>query len=73
MMNIGTRPTYGAHQLSLEVHIFGFSGDLYGQRLSVSFIRRIREERQFASSEDLRRQLEQDKQQILNNNEKQSF
>ena len=61
MMNIGTRPTYDGTTLSLEVHLFDFDGDLYGQTLTIDFLRRIRDEQPFESPEALRRQLEKDK------------
>lgn len=60
MMNIGHRPTFDGRQQTLEVHIFGFSADLYGQPMSVSFIERLREERRFDSPESLCEQLQQD-------------
>lgn len=65
MMNIGTRPTFGGEKVSLEVHIFDFAGDLYGQEVEVAFLRRVREERKFASPEELSAQLARDKQTIL--------
>ncbi|MBR5635185.1 MAG: riboflavin biosynthesis protein RibF [Prevotella sp.] len=61
MMNIGTRPTYDGDTLSLEVHIIDFDGDLYGQTLTVDFLRRIRDEQPFDSTEALRKQLEKDR------------
>ena len=60
MMNIGTRPTFEGHALSLEVHIFNFQGNLYGQELKVSFIHRIRSEQKFSTPEALAHQLERD-------------
>lgn len=60
MMNIGTRPTYGGTERSMEAHILNFSGDIYGQSVSVSFIRRIRDERKFDSIEALEHQLRED-------------
>lgn len=60
MMNIGTRPTFEGHHLSLEVHIFNYQGNLYGQEIQVSFIHRIRSEQKFPSAEALAQQLEQD-------------
>ena len=60
MMNVGTRPTFGGHHQTLEVHIFQLHDNLYGQQLSVSFVQRLREERRFESSEALRMQLQQD-------------
>ena len=65
MMNIGTRPTFGGEKVSLEVHIFDFAGDLYGCQVEVAFLRRVREERKFASPEELAAQLARDKQTIL--------
>ena len=53
-------PTFGASQQTVEVHLFDFDGDLYGQRLRVDFIERLRAERQFASVEDLVRQIGRD-------------
>jgi len=47
IMNIGTRPTFGGKDLTIEVHLLDFKDDLYGKKLTVKFISRIREERQF--------------------------
>ena len=60
MMNIGTRPTFGGHHLTMETHILNFSEDLYDSMLGVSFERRIREERCFENPSALRRQLIED-------------
>ena len=61
MVNIGDRPTFGdGGPLSVEAHLFGFSGDLYNHTLRLDFVRRLREERRFDSPEALRRQLEAD-------------
>ena len=60
MMNIGTRPTFGQHPQTLEVHLLHYQGDLYDQRLSVSFVSRIREERRFDNVETLKEQIKQD-------------
>ena len=57
MMNIGTRPTYGGHAQTLEVHILDYQGDLYGQRLRIRFVERLRDEQAFADGESLRQQL----------------
>ena len=64
MMNIGTRPTYDGHVQTLEVHIFDFDGDIYGQQLRVVFDRRIRNEMKFSSPQELAKQLEKDKEEI---------
>ncbi len=65
MLNIGTRPTFDGKRVTMEVHIFNFEGDIYDQLLLVSFVRRIREERKFASPGELARQLQEDEQQVL--------
>lgn len=64
MMNIGTRPTFGENHLSLEVHVLDYSGNLYGKKLSVAFLQRLREEHRFVSTEELREQLMSDAQQV---------
>ncbi|MFN3265829.1 MAG: riboflavin biosynthesis protein RibF [Deinococcales bacterium] len=60
--NIGTRPTIGGMTESFEVFLFDFSGDLYGLEVSVRFVDFVREERKFISLEELKQQLELDKQ-----------
>lgn len=60
MMNIGTRPTFGEHSQTLEVHILDYEGDLYGKEITVEFIERLRDERRFENEEELKRQLEED-------------
>lgn len=55
--NLGTRPTVGEGERLLEVHIFGFSGDLYGKSLRVRFVRFIRDEMKFGSLDELRAQI----------------
>jgi len=58
--NLGTRPTVGGEERLLEVHLFDFSGDLYGEILHVRFGRFLRGERKFSSVEELRKQIEED-------------
>lgn len=64
MMNIGHRPTFNGTSTSMEVNLFNFSGDLYGQELLVSFISKIRDEHKFDSIDALAEQLQHDKVQI---------
>jgi len=66
MLNIGTRPTVNqnADHRSVEVHILDFDGDLYHKEIELEFIGKIRDERKFASIDQLRSQLEEDKQVI---------
>jgi Fe-S cluster biogenesis protein NfuA len=58
--NIGPNPTFGETARKVEVHVMDFDGDLYGQRLTVEFIRRLRGTRPFAGPDALRAQLMQD-------------
>lgn len=59
--SLGVRPTFGADGARvLEVNLFEFGGDLYGSRLRVEFVRRLRDERRFASAEALVRQMDRD-------------
>lgn len=72
MMNIGTRPTFGEHQQTLEVHIFGLQQNLYGKRLRVDFVERLRSEQRFDTVEALQAQLAKDAEQakeLLQKNE----
>ena len=64
MMNIGHRPTFGGSHQTLETHVFHFEGNLYGQRMCVSFVSRLRSEMKFDSREALVSQLESDARQI---------
>lgn len=62
MLNIGCRPTVGnGSDVSIEVHILGFEGNIYNHRIRIEFIERIRPEVKFSSLEELTRQLEKDK------------
>ncbi len=63
MMNIGTRPTFDGRNRTLEVHILDFEGNLYGRNINVGFVKRLREERRFETSEALIDQLQEDRQQ----------
>ena len=67
MLNIGIRPTVntGFPEKTIEVHIFDFHGDIYGQDVTVTFVGRIRDERKFEGVEELVHQLEKDKQTAL--------
>ena len=60
--NLGVRPTLGGTNRLLEVHLFGFAGDLYGRNLSVRFEKHLRAEITYPSLEALCVQLEQDAQ-----------
>lgn len=59
--NIGVRPTFGASGApTVETHVFGLTGDLYGRRMRLSFVQRLREERAFPDVDALKAQIEAD-------------
>jgi riboflavin kinase/FMN adenylyltransferase len=58
--NIGPNPTFGEDAQKIEVHLIGFSGDLYGKLLTVEFIARLRDIRPFAGVPELVEQLKRD-------------
>jgi riboflavin kinase/FMN adenylyltransferase len=58
--NIGTNPTFGGDHLSLEAHIFDYSGDLYGKTVDLHFVQRLRSEKKFAGVEELKARIAED-------------
>ena len=65
MLSIGKRPTIdNGSDRSIEVHVLGFEGNLYGQALSLHLLERTRQELKFASREELMNQLSKDRRQI---------
>jgi len=60
VMNVGRRPTVNGVQLTVEVHLLDWSGDLYGQTLSASLIEFLRPEQKFASLDTLKTQIQAD-------------
>jgi riboflavin kinase/FMN adenylyltransferase len=58
--NIGVKPTFGGGEVTIEVHLFDFSADLYGKRLRVQFLERLRAEQRFASVSELAGQITRD-------------
>ena len=58
--NIGIRPTIEGKKAILEVNLFDFSGDIYGQYLDVTFVCKLRDEKKFDSLADLKQQISQD-------------
>jgi len=60
MMNLGGRPTFGELGQTLEVHLFDVSGDWYGESVSISFVRRLRDVARFESVAALVAQLGRD-------------
>ena len=64
VVNIGTRPTVTdgnpVPATTIEAHLLDFNGNLYGSTLTLSFIRRLRDERKFSSIDDLKRAIQAD-------------
>ncbi len=60
LLNIGNNPTIGGEKLTFEVHILDYTGDLYGQKLSLHLIHYLREEQRFESREALQKQIHED-------------
>ena len=63
--NVGSRPTVNGTRDRLEVHLLNFEGDLYGHRLSVEFIEKIRGEQKFDSLADLKLAIADDRRKAL--------
>lgn len=61
MMNIGNRPTVDGTTHTIEIHFFDFNEDLYGQKITISFLKRMRSEQKFDSLDALKNQLALDK------------
>jgi len=57
VVNVGFRPTFGETELAVEAHVLDFTGDLYDERVILTFLRRLREERKFPSVDALREQI----------------
>jgi riboflavin kinase/FMN adenylyltransferase len=60
LTNIGTRPTFGETTTTIETHLLGYSGDLYGRDVRLGFVLRLRDERRFDDVDSLRAQIEAD-------------
>lgn len=60
MTNIGTRPTFSGSVVTIETHIFDFYKDIYGERLTVCFLDRVRDEKRFSDVSNLIAQLQKD-------------
>ena len=65
MMNIGFNPTVYGQKQTIEVNLFDFDADIYGQRIEVSLLHYLREEQKFGSIDLLIEQLNQDKKNAL--------
>jgi len=61
VVNIGVRPTFDHdHAMTMEAHLLDFTGDIYGEGVSLSFVKRLRGEQRFGSVDELREQIKKD-------------
>jgi len=60
IMNIGKRPTLNGRKKTIEVHLLDFNKDLYGEKIQVDLLARLRDEQKFASVEHLYAQIKKD-------------
>ena len=58
--NIGYSPTFEDHEFTVEVHILDFNANIYGERIRVNFIQRIRDEKKFSAISELIEQIKKD-------------
>jgi len=58
--NLGFNPTFGQNTRSLEAHLFDFNGDLYGKRVEIGFVQRLRGEQKFSTPQALAQQIAHD-------------
>jgi len=66
MLNIGRRPTVNGQNKTIEVNIFDFDSNIYGEQLRIEFVKRIRSEQKFANLNALIEQLKKDKKVVQN-------
>jgi riboflavin kinase / FMN adenylyltransferase len=57
VVNVGFRPTFGVNELAVEAHVLDFAGNLYDATVTLTFVRRLREERKFPSVDALKEQI----------------
>jgi len=60
MTNIGKRPTFGGSERTIEVYVLNYHSDLYGRELKIDIIDRLRDEKQFDTVEELKKQITED-------------
>lgn len=65
MMNVGNKPTFNDDNITMEVHIFDFQSEIYGEEIEVHFLKRMRNQLKFNTVEELKNQLQEDKKNVL--------
>lgn len=66
MMNIGVRPTFVSGARVMEVNLFDFHETIYGEKMKIEFVDRIRDEKKFSGPDELVAQLKKDREKSLN-------
>lgn len=66
IVNIGRTPTFEVDRIITEVHIIGFNGNLYGKTVKISLTKFLREIAKFASADELKKQLQKDRESVAN-------
>lgn len=66
MMNIGVRPTFVSGARVMEVNLFDFHETIYGEKMKIEFVERIRDEKRFSGPDELVAQLKKDQEKSLN-------
>ena len=65
MLNIGKRPTVNGKERRIELHIFNFNSNIYGEKVKISLVSKIRDEIKFKNVGELRKQLEKDEIELI--------
>ena len=65
MMYSGTRPTLGLSEKTIEIHVFDFSNDIYGEKISFTIEKKISKEQKFEDTEELKKNIEHYKEEVL--------
>lgn len=68
VINIGNNPTFNAVKKTIEAHILDFNNDIYGEKLKIELVKRLRDEMKFTSIDDLKKQISQDTENARNLN-----
>ena len=64
MLYVGTRPTFGLSEITIEIHLLGYSDNLYDRQISFQILQKIRDEIHFESVDQLIEQLHHDKEMV---------
>jgi len=61
MLNVGTNPTFGNNRKTIEVNIFDFTKNIYGEKIKIFFVKKLRDEKKFNTPDELVNQLKLDR------------